>query len=159
MEYTAGLVNGCLRRGPRGHGSPAISSPIAARRTTMWMPATRWIEDGAADRILADKRAEVRARHRLLDQVLAGHRIDRHPYGLHAWLHLPEPWRSDDFVAQARQRGVLIAGADAFAVGRREVPHAVRVSLTSVDYERTRRGLETVAELLESGAEACVSIL
>jgi len=139
---------------------------VSGVRSTMWMPpplmvevVARWIEDGSAERILEEKRAELVARQRLLQEVLGEHRLDAHPHGLHAWLHLPEPWRSDEFVAQARQRGVLVAGADAFAVGRREVPHAVRISVTSTSRERVRRGLETLAELLDSGGEACVSIL
>lgn len=139
---------------------------VAGVRSTMWMPpplmaevTTRWIESGSADRILEEKRAEIVERQHLVGEILAGHRVDAHPHGLHAWLHLPEPWRSDEFVAQARQRGVLVAGADAFAVGRRDVPHGVRISVASTGRERVREGLETLAELLESGAEACVSIL
>lgn len=139
---------------------------VSGVRSTLWMPpplmvevACRWIEEGTADGILAAKRAEVRVRHGLLDEVLGDRQIDRHPFGIHAWLHLPEPWRSDELVAQARQRGVLVAGADAFAVGRGESPHAVRISLTSADREDTRRALETLAELLESGVEGCVSVL
>jgi DNA-binding transcriptional MocR family regulator len=43
--------------------------------------------------------------------------VDADPRALHIWLHLPEPLRSDECVARARQRGVLIAGAEAFSDG------------------------------------------
>lgn len=158
---SVGLRTGFVLSPPR-----YVDRLISGVRSTMWMPpplmvevATRWIDGPAADRILQEKRVEISRRQRLLDELLSGHRIDTHPRGLHAWLHLPEPWRSEEFVDQARQRGVLIAGAHAFAVGRREVPHAVRISLTADCPERTREGLETVADLLEAGTEACVSVL
>ncbi len=67
--------------------------------------------------------------------------------------------RSDECVAQAKQRGVLIAGAGAFAVGR-DVPHAVRVSIAVVPHrEDVRRGLDILAEILGGVCEPCVQIL
>ena len=71
---------------------------------------------------------------------------------------LPEA-RLHECVAQARQRGVLIAGAEAFAVGR-EVPRAVRVSIAAVPHrEELRRGLEILAEVFEGRSDPCVQIL
>ena len=85
--------------------------------------------------------------------------MSQHPRSLHFWLDLPEPLRSDEFVAQARQRGVLIAGADAFAVGR-NVPPAVRVSIAAVPHrEDVRRGLNILTEILGGACDPCVQIL
>ena len=85
--------------------------------------------------------------------------MSQHPRSLHFWLDLPEPLRSDEFVAQARQRGVLIAGAEAFAVGR-DVPHAVRVSIAAVPHrEDVRQGLHVLAEILDGVCDPCVLIL
>ena len=79
---------------------------------------------------------------------------------IHFWLTLPEPWRSDEFVAHARQRGVLVAGAEAFAVGRRNVPHAVRLAVGNVPQRKhLRKGLEILSDILEGCADACVDIL
>ena len=62
-------------------------------------------------------------------------------------------------MAQANQRGVLVAGAEAFAVGR-DVPHAVRVSIAAVPHrEELRRGLEILAEVFVGCADPCVEIL
>jgi DNA-binding transcriptional MocR family regulator len=136
-------------------------------RSSLWMPAplmtevaTRWIADGTADRLGERKLAELQERHDLVDEILGGrfeYSTDRR--SLHLWVQLPEPLRSDECVAQARQRGVWIAGAGAFTVGR-EVPHAVRVSIPAVpEREDLRRGLEILAEVLEGSSEPCVQIL
>ena len=140
----------------------------AGVRSTMWMPApltteltTRWLSDGTADHIAAIKREEMRARNALVREVL-GSRYDfqGHESALHFWLRLPEPLRSDECVAQAKQRGVLVAGAEAFAVGRRNVPHAVRVCISSVPHrDDLRRGLECLCEVLEGCCDPCVNII
>jgi DNA-binding transcriptional MocR family regulator len=135
-------------------------------RSSLWMPAplmaelaTRWIVDGTAEKLAAHKRAELEARHAIVHDVLAGHRIDSDPRSLHLWVHLPEPLRSDECVARARQRGVLIAGAEAFTVGR-DVPHAVRVSIASVPRrEDVRRGLEVLAAILDGASDPVAQIL
>jgi DNA-binding transcriptional MocR family regulator len=74
-------------------------------------------------------------------------------------VQLTEPVPSDERVAQAKQRGVLVAGAEAFAVGR-DVPHAVRVSIAAVSHrEELRRRLEILAEVFEGCSDPCVEIL
>ena len=147
---------------------PLVERIRAGVRSTVWMPAplttevtARWLTDGTADHIAAVKREEVRARNALVREVL-GTRYDLvgHEAALHFWLRLPEPWRSDECVAQAKQRGVLVAGAEAFAVGRRNVPHAVRVCIGSVPHrDDLRRGLEILGEVLEGCCDPCANIL
>lgn len=136
-------------------------------RSSLWMPpplmaeiATRWITDGTAARLGDRKLAELAERHVIADEVLGG-RFDVRttPRSLHLWVELPAPLRSDECVAQARQRGVRIAGAEAFTVGR-DVPHAVRVSIAGVPRrDQVRRGLEILAEILDGHSEPCVQIL
>ncbi len=137
-------------------------------RASLWMPpplmleiATRWITDGTLERMIARKAAETRARHELMQATLGGCAdLHAHPGALHAWLVLPDPWRSEDFVASARQRGVRVAGAEAFAVGRGRVPHAVRVSSGPVrSRERFQEALDALADLLEGAVEPCAGIL
>ena len=135
-------------------------------RSSLWMPAplmteiaTRWIADGTAERLAQRKLEELEARHEIVREVLGRQSVDAHPRSLHVWVHLPEPLRSDECVAQARQRGVLIAGAEAFAVGR-DVPHAVRVSIAAVPHrEDVRRGLNVLSEILDGITDPCVEIL
>ena len=75
------------------------------------------------------------------------------------WIKLPAPLRTDECVAQARQRGVWVAGAEAFTVGR-DVPHAVRVSIAATP-ERAdlERALNVLAEILDGYSDPCVQIL
>jgi DNA-binding transcriptional MocR family regulator len=66
-------------------------------------------------------------------------------------MRLPEPWRADEFVRQAKIRGVVLSPPDLFAVGRASVPHAIRVCLGSTrDRDTLRRGLSTMADLLDA---------
>jgi DNA-binding transcriptional MocR family regulator len=136
-------------------------------RSSLWMPAplmtevaTRWISQGIADQLGHRKLAELTARHEIVEEVLGG-RFTYHtdPRSLHLWVELPAPLRSDECVAQARQRGVWLAGAEAFAVGR-DVPHAVRVSIASVPHrEELRRGLNVLGDILDGSGEVCSDIL
>jgi DNA-binding transcriptional MocR family regulator len=144
----------------------ALERILSGVRSTLWMPAplmteiaTRWIVDGTAERLAQRQIEELEARHEIVREVLGHHRVDCPPGSLHTWVHLPEPMRSDECVAQARQRGVAIAGAEAFAVGR-DVPHAVRVSIAQVPHRKdVRRGLEILADILDGASEACVQIV
>ncbi len=112
--------------------------------------ASRWIRDGTADRILASHRREVAARRERVLDILGDREVDCPVGSLHFWLHLPEPWRASDFVAEAKLRGVLIASAEIFAIGRREVPHAVRAGLgTLPSREPLERALRILAKLLD----------
>ncbi len=122
---------------------------------------TRWITDGTGERISAEKRSEMEFRQTMVREILGEScEVRSGSHSLHVWLTLPEPWRSDEYVAQARQRGVLIAGAEAFAVGRQSVPHAVRVCLGSVPRrEDLTRGLEILAAILDGYSDPCCSIV
>src|SRR6266545_166715 len=122
--------------------------------------ASSWIRDGTADAIVADRRREAVARQGLLRERLADAEYDAHPFGYYAWLRLPEPWRSDGFVAEARARGVVVSPPEAFVVGRASVPHAVRLCLGA---PRTRddldRALTALAEALRGAREAGAAML
>lgn len=140
---------------------------LAAVRGTIWNPAplmaeitARWIGDGTADRILEGRRAETRARQALAREALRGRRVRTHPNAYHLWLELPDPWRRDELVAAAAQRGVRVAGAEAFAVARRDVPHAVRVCLGGPPTrQRLAAGLQVLRDLLDDVGSPGPSIL
>ncbi len=157
-----------LRVGFVAAPEPLVERVRAAVRTTLWMAAplmveiaARWLVDGTGERLAARKREELRERHVLVQEILGAHyRVETQPRSLHFWLYLPEPWRSDELVMQARQRGILVAGAEAFAVGRGEVPHAVRVAIAApAEREDLRRALTTLHDILSGGAQSCVNIL
>ena len=123
--------------------------------------ASRWIRDGSADGFARQQREEAAARQRIAREILGDDPAVVAPSaGQHLWLKLPEPWRREEFVAEALRRGVAVTGADAFMVGRAAAPHAVRISLCMPAHrEDLRRGLRTLAETLASPVTAGLSIV
>lgn len=118
--------------------------------------AASWIRDGTADRIVAWRRREAAVRQGIAARALQGLEFDTHPASYHLWLHLPDPWRSSDFDAQARQHGVAVCPADVFIVGRGHTPHAVRLALgAEEDHARLKTGLETLASLIARPPACC----
>ncbi|WP_020550460.1 hypothetical protein [Embleya scabrispora] len=47
------------------------------------------------------------------------------------WWELPEPWRTDTFVAAAARRGIAVTPGAAFAVPPTTAHHAIRLGLAS----------------------------
>ncbi|MEQ8762623.1 MAG: PLP-dependent aminotransferase family protein [Planctomycetota bacterium] len=140
----------------------------AGVRTTLWMPpplmveiATRWLADGTALSLGERRDEEMAARHEILRRELG--EIASTPTGepsIYVWMRLPEPWRGEEFVAQAKQRGVRLAGSETFAVGQRNVPHAVRISVSSIEKrDDFERAVSVIAELLQGRADACLDIV
>jgi DNA-binding transcriptional MocR family regulator len=147
---------------------PAMVGRLAGSlRATTWAItpltaaiASAWIRDGTADALVEARRAEARARQALARERLAHACCDAHPEAYYLWLRLSEPWRGDDFVAEARGRGVALTGADAFAVGRGPAPHALRLCTGAArSREALCRGLDVVAELLRSGSAASTAVV
>jgi DNA-binding transcriptional MocR family regulator len=142
--------------------------PLAATlRTTVWMApplmaeiASEWIKDGTAERLVEQKRAEAVARQSIAAHALAGFEFDAHPLSFHLWLRLPEPWRSNEFSAHLRRRGVAVTPSEAFVPGRVEAPHAVRVCLGAPRHRaHLESGLAVVGEVLRGTPDPSLSIL
>lgn len=122
-----------LRVGFVAAPAAAVDRLASAIRTTCWIAppiaveiACRWIRDGSAEKILHDLRREAAWRRERTLKALDRWDVDCAPGALHVWLHLPEPWRSTDFTAEAKRRGVGVTPAEAFSVGRRAPAHAIR---------------------------------
>ena len=130
----------------------------AAVRMTCWMtpPLTvevgaRWIADGTAERILAARRRETETRRTRALSELAKYGPECPDGSLHLWLNVPEPWRANALVTEARARGVAITGAEAFAIGRRDAPHAVRICYGAApDLGALDRAVKVIDSLLQS---------
>lgn len=139
----------------------------AAIRGTIWMTspllaeiAARWIRDGTAARLTAERRDFARHRQALAARALVGQRIESNPASFHLWLHLPEPWRWSDFAAAAENRGVRVTPPDLFATGRGAIPHAVRLCLSAPESEtRLEAGLGTLAALLGAPPEPRLAVV
>lgn len=123
-----------------------LASPLLAEVTA------RWIEDGTAERVMAWKRQETRARQEMAARLLAGRDYRAHWASPHGWLSLPEPWSARDFARRAAEKGVLVTPAHVFAATRDRVLHAVRICLGPVGSRSTlQRGLETLVKILDTG--------
>ena len=97
-----------------------FTSPLLAE-----MAAT-WIEDGTAQRLVAQKRAEAVLRNRTVRRILP--KVTGDPRSAHLWLPLPGRWTPDAFAEEARRRHVRVASASSFAIGK-EIPRAIRISI------------------------------
>lgn len=147
---------------------PRLVEPLATSlRATVWMAAplmaeiaSEWILDGTADRLVEQKRAEAALRQSLAADVLAGFQFAAHPLSFHLWLHLPEPWRSNEFSAQLRRRGVVVTPAEAFVPGREEPPHAVRVCVGAPrSRAQLEKGLRIIRSVLQETPNPHLSVL
>ncbi len=86
--------------------------------------ATRWINDGTGDAMLAAVRRESAERQLLARSLLRGLTFRADPAGFHLWLSMPEPWTRSAFVGHMRRTGIGIVASDAFATG--ETPPEAR---------------------------------
>lgn len=131
------------RIGAMLRGSVWMTSPLLAEIARLW------IESGAGERLAARRQSDARERQALAARYFAGQRFVTRPTSFHLWLHLPEPWRAGDFLAEARGRGVLVTAPEPFTTGREQAPHAVRVCLSAVEsIERLETALGILASLL-----------
>jgi DNA-binding transcriptional MocR family regulator len=134
---------------------------IAVLRTLVNAPpamaelSTSLITDGTAGRIAEWKRKEIAERQTIARRVLAGLDVRTQPNSPHLWVLLPEPWRTDAFVARARHRGILLNSAESFVVGRETGVEAVRISLGPPSTRSALEdGLTEVVRLLKRVPEA-----
>lgn len=120
-----------------------MASPLAGE------VARAWIEDGTADRVAEAQRRETQARQDLARSILGPFAEGTPPTAPHLWIGLPEPWRREEFGRALLRRGVKVAMADAFVVGRSPAPHAVRINVTApADRADLARALDVAAEML-----------
>lgn len=100
--------------------------------------ASRWIADGTLAGLAQAIRTENADRQRRAAAVLTGTgrgeaRFAADPHGHHLWLHLPAPWRAEDYANLTDQPDLPVVAAAAFALSPPADPpqpqDAVRVSL------------------------------
>ncbi len=134
---------------------------------TTWMAApltaeiaALWIDDGTAERVADLQREEAAARQRIARAVLGAQAVRSHPHALHVWLELPDPWRGESFARAALQRGVAVAPAELFAVGRAAIPHAVRIGLGAArDRDQLERALHVLVDTLATSPVSGPSVV
>jgi DNA-binding transcriptional MocR family regulator len=167
MTSTSKLIAPGLRIGWLAAPEAMVGRLSGAIYTTAWFApppmaelVSGWIDDGTIERFVQWKLAGADQCGALVRSLLGRARTGSHPHSFHVWLELPEPWRSEDFVAQARRRGVAVTPAEVFAVGRPRGPAAVRICPSAErDRGRLERALRTLAELLEQCPDPCLGIV
>lgn len=113
--------------------------------------ASAWIEDGTAERVIADVRKEATERGSLTSRILGDDNVICPAGSIHAWLRLPSSWTLAAYVAQAQQQGVRVAPADWYVApgDERVTPNAVRLTLgAEASRPRLEEALRTLAALL-----------
>jgi DNA-binding transcriptional MocR family regulator len=145
----------------------AVESIERSIWATTWMAApitaeiaATWIEDGTADRVAAAQRRDATARQAVARAILGDLVAPTHPNALHLWVELPDPWRGEAFARAILERGVAIAPAELFAVGRGALPHAVRLGLGAArDCAELEHALRMLRDTLAAGTGAVRSIV
>ena len=158
VYYIAGLAK-CLSPAlriaylvlPDGRSAARVAGAIRATASMasplMAAIATRWIEDGTADAVLAAIREESRHRQVIASAILPPGFGQADPQGFHAWLRLTGAWTRGEFTARLRSAGIGAVASDAFAIG--SPPEAVRLGLgAAANHEDLRDSLRIVADLL-----------
>jgi DNA-binding transcriptional MocR family regulator len=117
----------------------ATRAQAALRATVQMAPplsaacATRWIQDGTAQEIIAAVRQEARMRQDLARRLLPADAMAAHPEGHHVWLRLPPAWNATSFTDRIRRSGLAVVPGSAFAVAStasvQPADNALRVSL------------------------------
>jgi DNA-binding transcriptional MocR family regulator len=111
----------------------------------------QWLQSGQADQMLLQQRKILRQRGELLQHHLGAYQIQYQTGGMHAWLPLPDHWRSQAFVQAADQAGVGVAAAEMFAAGHAPSPQAVRLSISHpADNVSLDKALVILRQLLDS---------
>lgn len=124
-----------------------------ALRVVALMPAplmaavvTRWIREGAAERLLAAVRTEARARRQLAAAALPA--AQGSADSIHVWLPLPDEVSPERLRLSAQSRGLALVTAEAFATGP-DHANGVRISLGGPGKRAVLdSALQTVARLL-----------
>lgn len=112
---------------------------------------SRWIAENRLEGMIRWQQAENIRRLSLLATypLLSAARTD--VTSPHIWLPLPEQWRAEDFINAAAAMHITIAPTHSFVVGRREMPHAVRLCIGSPpSVEALQVACERLERLLNS---------
>lgn len=121
--------------------STGVASPLMVEL------ACQMIGSGHLARMVDWQRAENAARLSILRGFPLLSQANGSPTSSHVWLKLPESWRAEDLVEYAaRDHDISIAPTHTFVVGRRHVPHAVRLVIGGPE---SRDQLSMACERLE----------
>lgn len=118
--------------------------------------ASRWIQDGVAEELLAWQKAALQRRHDIVEECLKGVAHAASPNGLHIWLPLVAPWSEELFISHARSSGVAVTAGSVFAVNGYPRKPGVRICIGSATEAQLAEGLRLVVQLLNNPPELMV---
>lgn len=145
-----------------------VSRISAAVRNSCWMAtplaleiASRWVEDGTAQKLLDQQTAEIGRRQALVVDLLQGLSYRTHPCCPHFWLEVPAPWRAIEIEQSLRKQQHLVSTAEAFSIGRGILSQSIRVSVSNSPGEdrALHEGFSALADLLRNGPGEAQTIL
>ncbi|EPC02858.1 hypothetical protein L861_23900 [Litchfieldella anticariensis FP35 = DSM 16096] len=155
---TSKVIAGGLRIGTLRAPSMLRERLATLQRAQSWMvpplmaeAVCRWIDSGAAERLLDWQLDEIAARQRLARERLASFRISGQPHGFHVWLELPAGQRAAALLEQLERQHVRVTSAEPFCVGSEPAPQAIRLCVSAArSREALTRALDTLVALLET---------
>ncbi|OZI66078.1 aminotransferase-like domain-containing protein [Bordetella genomosp. 1] len=139
-----------------------VGRMAAAVRNSCWMAtplaleiASKWVEDGTAQALLAQQITEIGRRQSLVTHMLEGLSYRSHPCCPHFWIEVPAPWRAIEIEQGLRRLQHLVTTAEAFSAGRGALPQAVRVSVSNSPGgdQALLAGFASLAAMLRNGPE------
>jgi DNA-binding transcriptional MocR family regulator len=137
----------------------AVPAMERAIRATTWNTpalttaiACRWLEDGTADRLEVEKRADAELRQAIARQELTGLRQISHPSSYFTWLPLPDDARADRLTATLARHHISVTTAEPFTTTT-HTPQAIRLALGSTDPDSLRSSLRTVRQVVLEDAQ------
>lgn len=110
--------------------------------------AARVIASGQFENIIAAHRRHTGKRSRLVRAILPDAICRGGDADIFRWLTLPERFTSVQFEQAALARGVRVAAAERFAVGKTPPARAVRVAFCTPPRDQLEKGLRVLAELI-----------
>lgn len=128
-----GMKVGCLVSPPESvmRSQSGVGMSTGASSRLQAEIAARWIRGGHIRKMVAWQQDDALRRVALLSAYPMLSNAVSLPNSPHIWLGLPDPWRSEDLIDAAQAHGIAIAPTHSFVVGRRHIPHAVRIVLGS----------------------------
>ena len=112
----------------------------------------QWMDNGELAKLELWLAAEMSARQALAQQHLATWTPNSQQTSFNLWLELPPGWLSHEFVAQAKEQGVLVRSADDYRVGQQIPSPAIRLCLSRPKtHVQLTEALIIIKTILEQG--------
>ena len=113
----------------------------------------RLMSDGTAGEIAHRKREDARQRQLIISECLGTSMIQADTRSFHAWMRLPDRWRSEAFAAAAARSNVALTPSSAFTVTPGYAPNAVRLALGLPSHADLRKASMRLRLLLDTGPD------